>query len=129
MKLESEKVVLIDPEKIITPNIERLEVNQPLWFESRWQTPGLYLAQRIANNPQVHFIGDKIYMEYIQTIIVIDNDPEELLDKILSLEQEIYKRFEGLRFDLRIRVIPSKDDINTIKNSTIIQYDRDRFIR
>lgn len=102
-------------------------VEQPQYTEARWLTPGVYIAQKIANNAFVRFIGDKMQEDYLQTILVIDDDPEDLLNKAFSLEQEIYKRFKGLRFDLRVRVIPPKDDIATIKNSTITQYDRDRF--
>lgn len=102
-------------------------VEQPHYAEARWLTPGVYIAQKIADNAFVRFIGDKMQEDYLQTIVVIDDDPEELLDKTFSLEQEIYKRFKGLRFDLRVRVIPPKNDITAIKNSTIAQYDRDRF--
>lgn len=102
-------------------------VEQPHYAEARWLTPGVYIAQKITNNAFVRFIGDKMQEDYLQTILVIDDDPEDLLDKAFSLEQEIYRKFKGLRFDLRIRVVPPKDDIAAIKNSTITQYDRDRF--
>ena len=102
---------------------ETPEINQP--YDDQWQTPGLYITQGIANNPLVRYVGEKILADYLQTIIVIDDDPEELIDKIFSVEQELYDKFKKLRFDVRLRVISTNENIEIIKNSTINHYDRD----
>jgi hypothetical protein len=115
------------------PNAEIFEykkpiVTQPILMDvQKWQTPGLYLAHRIASNPLVRFIGEKMQVDYLQTIIVVDDDPEELVDKIFSVEQKMYKKFKNLRFDVRLRVISKEEDIEVIQKSTIHLYDRKKF--
>ena len=71
-------------------------------------TPGLYFAQKITNNQLVRFIGEKFQVDYLQIIIVIDNDPDELLNEIFSIEQEMYKEFEWIRFDVRDELLTKK---------------------
>lgn len=116
-------VTFTDPSVISSPLVT--EIYQPVDLAARWQTPAFYLAQKIANHSLVRFIGEKIQPDYLQTIVVIDDDPEELLDKIFSIEQEMNNKFKGLRFDVRVRVIPQNENIEVIKQSTIKQYDRD----
>jgi len=89
-----------------------------------WQTPGLYLQQKINNNPLVRLIGEIYYQEYLQVVIVIDDDPEKLLDKIFTIEREMYNNFKEINFDLRVRVINKEEQIEDIKQSLIIRYER-----
>lgn len=120
-------IILIDPEA------ESFEYEKPVVRQStlpdvlQWQTPGLYLANKIASNSLVRFVGEKMQTDYLQTIIVVDDDPEELVEKIFSVEQEIYKRFKNLRFDVRLRVISTEGNIDIIQKSTIHLYDREEF--
>jgi len=89
-----------------------------------WQTPGLYLQQKISNNSLVRLIGEIYYQEYLQVVIVIDDDPEKLLDKIFTIEREMYHNFKEINFDLRVRVINKEEQIEDIKQSLIIRYER-----
>lgn len=89
-----------------------------------WQTPGLYLAQNIGGNPLVRLVGEKYYPDYLQVIIIIDDDPEELLDKIFSFEQNMRERFKRVNFDVRVRVISADEDIKDIKQDLFLHYER-----
>jgi len=120
----AEDINLVDSNIKLTSD-DTAEVKQPVYFEAYWQTPGKYLAGEIASHPLVRFIGERIQTDYLQTVIVIDDNPEVLLDKIFSLEQKLYTKFKGLRFDVRVRTIPPSEDIETIKNPTLFYYDRD----
>ena len=113
---------LYDPQQESSPAYA--EISQPSGLVASWQTPGLYLAQRISNNSKIRFIGEKYEVDYLQTILVLDEDPEDLLNQIFSLEQEMYSKFQGLHFDVRVRVILPHADISAIKNSTIPHYER-----
>ena len=104
---------------------EKPEVISP--YDLNWQTPGSYIAQEIVSNPLVRFVGEEIQPDCMQTIIVVDDDPEELVDKIFSTEQEMYKKFVKLRFDVRLRVVPKGEGIEIIKKTVIPYYDRDKF--
>ena len=58
--------------------LEKPDVEQDLYgLLARWQTPGLYIGENIKANPEVRFVGEKLQPEYLQTIIVLDSDPEE----------------------------------------------------
>ena len=129
MKNES-NIILDDPVNVVFGNEARAEIIQPLDldFEAQWQTPGLYLAYRIKNNPLVRFIGETLLNDYMQVIVVVDDDKEELVDEIFSIEQEMYHKFNKLKFDMRLRVIAANEDIDIIKKTTINRYDRSLFI-
>ena len=126
MRSES-NIILIDPIRESEKNDQKTEITQPLNLEAQWQTPGLYLAQRVANNSLVRFVGERVQTDYLQIIIVVDDDPDELLDNIFTVEQEMYKKFNKLQFDVRVRVIPVNEDLELIKKTTIGHYDRSRF--
>ena len=72
----------------------------------------------------MRLIGEIYYQEYLQVVIVIDDDPEKLLDKIFTIEQEMYNNFKEINFDLRVRVINKEEQIEDIKQSLIIRYER-----
>lgn len=124
--INEQNIVLINP---ITPSLkyENPEVSQPVDLDAQWQTPGLYITQKIAGIPLVRFIGEKIQADCLQTIIVVDDDPEDLIDKIFSIEQELYNKFINLRFDVRLRVISPEENIEVIKKSTLSYYDRQKY--
>lgn len=126
-RIKERETILNDPEAEVIEH-KKPKVTQSILIDvQKWQTPGLYLAHRIASNPLVRFIGEKMQVDYLQTIIVVDDDPEELVDKIFSVEQEIYEKFKNLRFDVRLRVISSEENIEVIQKSTIHLYDREEF--
>lgn len=128
MLSEIEEMTLIDPLKeSMDISIEKGEVTQPLLLEAKWKTPGVYLTQKMAGKPLVRFIGEYSQTDFLQVIIVVDDDPEDLIDNIFSAEQEMYDRFKKLRFDVRLRVIPVEESIEAIRKSTISNYDRDVF--
>lgn len=114
-------VSFFDPQ--IIPYPEKFVLSSD-FITKQWMTPGLYFAQKITNNQLVRFIGEKFQVDYLQIIIVIDNDPDELLNEIFSIEQEMYKEFEWIRFDVRVRVIDKEEDINIIRKSTLSRYNR-----
>jgi len=89
-----------------------------------WQTPGLFFAERIASDSNVRFVGELVEKDHIQVIIVIDSDPEELLDKIFSVEEDMYSSSKSLRFDCRVRVVPAQESIESISMSYLPRYER-----
>src|SRR5258708_23856352 len=101
-------IVFKDPTVIEGPK-PNVITTQPHPLFAFWQTPGLYFAERISSNPNVRFVGALVEKDHIQVIIVIDSDPEELLDKIFSVEEEMYSLPKSLRFHCRVRVVPGKE--------------------
>ncbi|MCG2712875.1 MAG: hypothetical protein L6416_11220 [Candidatus Omnitrophica bacterium] len=119
---QAQSIGLLDPQFEKTYYEKRPVVEQTF---CDWQTPGVCIAEEIKGYPKVRFVGEKMQADYMQTIVVLDDDPEDLLDKIFSTEQKMYKDFENLRFDLRVRVISKNENIDVIKKNTMIYYDRE----
>ena len=92
-----------------------------------WETPSAFLFEKIGVDPLIRFIGEKLLTGCLQIIVVIDDEPEELVDRIFSIEQEMYSKFKKMHFDLRLRVIPKEENIEAIKKNTLGYYDRDKF--
>lgn len=113
-------VELYDPLSEIIPS--HSEITQPV---AHWLTPGMYLAQRIFDNPLVRFIGERYESEYLQTIVVLDDDPEETVDRIFEIEQKMFHKFGRTQFDIRVRVVPVDENIDLIKKSSIVHIDRE----
>ena len=118
---QTQEVTLIDPQVIPFPSTVVIEPQMGL---GEWLTPGLYLAQQIASNSLVRFVGEKVEQEYLQVMVVIDSDPDELLNKIFSIEQEMYTSFKGLRFDIRVQTSKEANLIDQFKMSWLERYKR-----
>ena len=111
--------------QIINPNVEEIPKDMEIYQPAMpWLTPGIYLAQRVFDNPEVRFVGERYQSDYLQIVVVLNSDPEALLDNIFSIEQKMFKKFDKLRFDVRIRVIPPSDNIELIKLSSIVHFDK-----
>ena len=102
-----QNVEFINPALEENPN--DVEITQPM---VPWLTPGIYLAQRIFDSPLVRFVGERYESDYLQTVVVLDGDPEDLLEKIFSVEQKMFEKFGKLRFDVRVSVISPTADEN-----------------
>lgn len=77
---QANQIQLYDPQRENLPS--DVEVSQPYGIAANWQTPGLYMAQKISDNRKIRFVGEKYEADYLQTILVLDNDPEDLLDQV-----------------------------------------------
>jgi hypothetical protein len=99
-------------------------VTQPHPFTAFWKTPGLHFADKISANKNVRFVGELVEKDHIQVTIVVDDDPEELLDKIFEAEEEMYESEKSLRFDCRVRVVPAQEKIDSISDSYLVRYIR-----
>lgn len=112
------EVELINSAILDSPDL--LEITQPI----SWLTPGIFMAQNIFDSSLVRFVGERYESDYLQTVVVLNDDPEELLNRVFSVEQEMFKKFGKLRFDVRVRVIPSSESIDLIKHSTVVHFER-----
>lgn|SRR3989338_1103680 len=112
--------------ELTNPTIEEtpkdVEITQPAM---PWLTPGIYLAQRVFESSEVRFVGERFESDYLQTVVVLNDDPESLLDQIFTIEQKMFDKFGKLRFDVRIRVISPTENIDLIKCSSIVHFDKD----
>lgn len=114
-----EKVVFSNPEEIKYPEKVKL-----FFMNSDWITPALYLADNIKRKKFVRLIGESFYTDYLQVIVVLEDDPEEILDEIFSIEEKMRKQFNNVNFDIRVRVISNGESVENIRKNFIIRYER-----
>ena len=104
---------------------ERPEVHQETTgIKGLWQTPGIYISDAIKHRPEVKYIGEKYLKDYLQTIVVLTEDPENLLDLIFETEHKLYKKFKNLKFDIRVRVVSPDEDISALEKSTVCLFEK-----
>jgi hypothetical protein len=71
-----------------------------------WLTPGAFLAEQLARCREVRMILERFEKERYAVIIVLERDPEDLLDRIFDTERELYTLYRGLPFDVRVMTPP-----------------------
>ncbi len=108
-----------------SPQEKIVKISQSGDYDAQWHTPGSFLFNKIGIDPLIRFIGEKLLTGCLQIIVVIDDEPEELVDRIFSIEQKMFKRFKNFQFDIRLQVIPKEENIEATKKNTIVRYDRD----
>ena len=68
-----------------------------------WMTPGSLIAQRIAAIQRVRLVAERLEKTRYAVFVVLDDDPDEVLDAVFEAEQEVMKELPGIPFDLRVR--------------------------
>ena len=90
------------------------------------QTPGMYLSQKIFGTTLLRCVAEKFKQDHYQISVILDDDPEELLDLIFETEQKIFKKNLGVKVDIRVSVFPPQKNISYIIENSIVHYDRSR---
>lgn len=72
----------------------------------QWLTPGAHVAQAVCTRPEVRLVLERLDADRYSVFVVLDEDPEDLLDQIIDAEHDLYTRFRWLPFDIRIMKPP-----------------------
>jgi hypothetical protein len=90
----------------------------------RWLTPGAYISRAIAHRPEVRYVLERLEQSRLAVFVILESDPEEILDAIFDAERELYSTFRGLPFDVRVRT-PSPDwDPRDLLRETVLHHQR-----
>ena len=100
--------MLVSDAKIKNKNIEKPINDIKVITNLSWQTPGIYLAQKIFGRKELRCIAEKFKIDHYQIYVILDDDPEELLDLIFDTEKKIFQKFSGVKVDIRVSVFPPK---------------------
>lgn len=68
-----------------------------------WMTPGSLIARRIAVIDQVRLVAERPEKARYAVFVILDADPDEVLDAVFEAEQEVMRELPGIPFDLRVR--------------------------
>lgn len=89
-----------------------------------WSTPGTVIAAAVANRPEVRFVTESFDEDRCRIVVVLDDDPEDLLDLVIETEREVHRDFAGLPFDVRITKPPKDWDEGPLRGSSILRHHR-----
>ena len=87
-------------------------------------TPGAYLARQIARHAEVLQVTEKIEPARHCVIVLVDQDPEPLMDHIFEVEHEMYETFKTLPFDVRVVVKQQGMDPALLRHDSLVHYTR-----
>lgn len=71
-----------------------------------WRTPGTDLADAVRDKREVLLVTEKFDDDAHRITIVLEKDPEHVLDAIYDAEQALYRHHPGVRFSLRVMTRP-----------------------
>ena len=71
--------------------------------DAEWMTPGSLMAHQLSAIPQVRFVAERLEGARYAVFVVLDDDPEEVLDSVFDAERQTMQRLPGISFDLRVR--------------------------
>lgn len=87
-----------------------------------WLTPGRCIANAVAGRPEVRYVLEGFDANGYSVYVVLFEDPEELLDRIFDAEHELYTRFAGTRFDVRVMRSDDTWAEETYLRNTVVHY-------
>lgn len=89
-----------------------------------WLTPGRHLASRVRQRQEVRAVLERLEPDRYSVFVILDKDPEELLDSIYEAESELYALFPKTPFDVRV-MCPGPDwSAEDLRRESIAHYDR-----
>jgi hypothetical protein len=69
-------------------------------------------------------IIERFEKERYAVIVVLEQDPEDLLNKIFDAERELYTRYHGLPFDVRVMTPPPSHSLDDLAQGAFTHYIR-----
>ena len=87
-----------------------------------WRTPGLVLAKQISEIDQVRAIYEKVDAEGYTVSVLLDDDPEDVLDRVFTAEQSLYESFKEMPFDVRVMRRDPEWDVQPLEQSTVCRF-------
>jgi len=91
-----------------------LSVKVTLPANRSWQTPGTTIAEAVRGLHQVRAVLELVNPDRLTVLVLLDDDPDDVLDAIFEAERRLYPVFRNLPFDVRVsRMHHSWKDVST----------------
>jgi hypothetical protein len=84
-----------------------------------WKTPGSVLAQNLRGVAEIRMILERMEPDRYSVFVVLDSDPEAVLDRIFETEASLYREFPKMPFDVRVTTPSPNWDPGPLMGSTI----------
>ena len=68
-----------------------------------WGTPGSVIARLVASRPEVRLVAERYENGRYGVFVILDDDPEDVLDAVFEAERRAMEQLPRIPFDLRVR--------------------------
>lgn len=89
-----------------------------------WETPGSLLGRRLASCTTVRAIYERLGPDRHALFVILDLDDESTLDLVFDAEQELFRVFPDMAFDLRVMRPGATWDVGALRSSSIAHLER-----
>ena len=89
-----------------------------------WLTPARHIARAIGHRREVRLVAERLEADRYAVFVVLETDPEDLLDLIVDAEHELYDLFRGFPFDIRVMTPPSGWSDADLRRESIVHFQR-----
>ncbi|MBI1849129.1 MAG: hypothetical protein HYR85_02165 [Planctomycetes bacterium] len=93
----------------------------------RWPTPGALLAEALKHQPHVTLVMERLERHRYSVFVILDDDPESLLDDVFAAEKHVMKSFKGLPFDMRVMKPRADWKDEDLRRDCIVHHERSWF--
>jgi hypothetical protein len=89
-----------------------------------WSTPGLALTSGVFDLKEVRFVLERVEPDRYTVFVILEDDPEIVLDRIFGAEHELYDRFARMPFDVRVMKPAPSWTPGGLLRETVLRYAR-----
>ena len=89
-----------------------------------WETPGSVLSDRLATCQAVQAIYERLEPDRYALFVILSNDDDAVLDLVFESEQELFKAFPKMPFDLRVMRPSETWDSDALRASSTPHFER-----
>lgn len=105
--------------KGVPANVVRLDAPA-----AHWPTPGSALAERLAGIPELRLVVERFESSGYVVTVVLERDPEAVLDQVYEAEKELYSAFTKIPFDVRVMTPGEGWTEESLLANGILRYER-----
>lgn len=90
--------------------------------EGIWLTPGAFVAIELRATSNVRFVLERPDPDRFTVFVIVEDDPDETLDRIFDIERQLFARFPWTPFDLRVMKPGADWEPNELLKTTVLHF-------
>lgn len=87
-------------------------------------TPGSSLSEALSGIPEVRSVHERIDPDRYTVFVILDRDPENVLDAVFDAEHRLYEEFPKMPFDVRVMRPQPRWKEEDLSGSSCLRYRR-----
>lgn len=91
-------------------------------FRGEWQSPGSLIASACSKLPAVLLVAERYEGNRHSVLVVLREDPEDVLDAIYDAEARTIRELRNIPFDMRVTVPQGPWTSDRVSNNYLVRY-------